>query len=197
MIAKYSSLKGKSILFAIVAGLAQSGLAFAADEVGVLALYRVHDATQYQAAVDQFERPGGSRGCSIRLEGTVSGTKGPVMVPNAERFLLLDCETTLLTDMSGGAMLRPLRETVEDMVVIEGELRVLDASDEPSSSERAYTLKLSRYNDSDPKGREDDFSSLNRDASTREHAFHTEAMIDVAHASGIRVGGGNDRSLDV
>jgi hypothetical protein len=106
-------------------------------------------------------------------------------LPKAERFLLLQCETPLLRDRAGRAALQPLRGNVTEWVVAEGDLMLLDGFSAQIDPDRAYVLKLSRYNNSDPDGRDHDLSALGRDAASRAHAYRNEAVIAVSRAWGM------------
>ena len=185
MIAKCLTVNRKILLFGLALALAPVGPASAAAEpVGLLALYRVEDSMGYAQVLEQLGADLAAQGCAIRREGAISGANGPMTLPTADRFLILGCETALLEDRASRAALQPLRRAVAELVIAEGKLVLFE--DSPRiDPERAYVLKISRYNNTDPDARDRDLSALSRDASGRAHAYRNEAVIAVSRAWGM------------
>jgi len=181
---KYLNSIIKILITALPMAILGAGSALAEGDVGVLVFYRL--GASGEAAVErEIVALNGSDPCAVRQQGKVSGARGSMNLPEVERFLLLGCDRPLLGESVGGQAIERLGQKVENLIVVEGALTVFDDAPDSASSGRAYTLKLSRYNDSDPRSRADDLAALNRDASARPNAFHNEVVITAARASGI------------
>ncbi|MGI9590674.1 MAG: hypothetical protein ACR2P8_04845 [Myxococcota bacterium] len=151
----------------------------AASEVAVLGLFRAADPAAHAGALDALGSA--ASGCAIRRQGKVAGTRGPLALPEPNRFLLLRCQSSLLEDPAGLAAIEGLGG---ELVLLEGS--ALWSGDEPDASvaERAYVIKLSRFNEEAPGAREADLAAIGRDVSQRPHAYVNEAVISVARSRG-------------
>jgi len=151
--------------------LAGSGLA---EPVALLGLY--------EAAAPAAPTALAASGCSLRREGMLQGARGGLALPAANRFVLLECEASLLSSPDGAGGLPGFGATP---VWIEGALAERAGLDAAAAPGRAYVIKLSRYNDADPAGRERDVAAINALAAKRENGFRNEAVIAVSRASGV------------
>lgn len=152
-----------------------------AGEVGLLGFFQVSDGAAYSNALEGIEAATAPSGCTVRRQGELSGTRGPLSLPEVNRFLLLQCESKVLA--SGQGALEPLAQQKE-FVLLEGEARFAE-EDASAVAERSYVVKLSRFNDGPPDVREKALASIGRDVAARSHAYQDEAVIEVDRAWGI------------
>ncbi len=165
----------------LVLAIALAGLLAApalANEVGLLGLYEAGDAS----ALAELESGLSQHGCSLRREGAVLDANGPLELPAAERFVLLECHMSLLASGMGSSALQPLGA---DVVWLEGALTGSSGLSAPTEPGRSYLIKLSRYNDSAPEDRDRDVAAINMEAATRPNGFRNEAVIAVTRTSGV------------
>ena len=155
----------------------------AAAEVAVLGLFRATDPVAYAGALDALDSA--APGCAIRRHGKVAGTRGPLALPALDRFLLLRCEASLLGDPAGLAALETLAPRGSELVVLEGGARWSEDPPDAAVAERAYVIKLSRFNEAEPDAREADLAALGEDVAERPHAYVNEAVISVARSRGV------------
>ncbi len=182
----HQSLISKAGICSLVAaiGPAPAGASIAED-VGLLGLFRVSDPAAYSQALMEIESSTAAFGCAIRRHGKLSGTQGPLALPDVNRFLLLKCEAPLLAGRAGRAALQPLAGRTSDFVLLEGNAR-WSADDLGSAvNERAYVIKLSHFNNRAPDARDDTLASVGHDVAARPHAYQNAAVIAVDRAWGI------------
>ena len=181
MFPKSLILKTQLCVFVVATQLA-AGSVEAAQEVGVLAMYKVSDSEKFDRAVKRLHSSVIEHGCRIRREGELSGTRGSLPLPDLDRFLLLQCETSM---HSGRANMEfeSLEPHTSEQVLLSGPSIFTD--DVSDVSKRSYVIKLSQFNNKAPVERDQDLASLGTDAASRPHAFRNETVIDVDHTVGI------------
>lgn len=177
MLCKYSTHNRNISILATILAVLFAAPAFA-HEVGLLGLYRAGNAT----AIAELESGLSQHGCSLRREGAVVDANGPLKLPAAERFVLLECHMSMLGSDTSRSALQPLGA---DVVWLEGALTGSSGLAAPTEPGRSYVIKLSRYNDNAPADRDRDVAAINLDAATRANGFRNEAVIAVTRTSGV------------
>ena len=151
-------------------------------EVGVLAMFQVSNLAGYELALDRLGPTLAEHGCSILREGPLSGTRGPLNIPESDRFLLLGCKSSLLAG-HGNAAFDSLAPHAEASLLLEGGSTWSDG--DSAIAQRVYTIKLSQFNNTMPEQRDQDLASIGSEAASRPHAWSNELVIAVDRAWGI------------
>jgi hypothetical protein len=153
-----------------------------AGEIGVLGLIEVSDPAGYELALDRLGSSLAEHGCTIRRGGSVSGTRGSLELPESNRFLLLQCDASLLAG-PGSKAFASLAPHAKARVLLEG--GSVWSSGDSVVAERVYAIKLSQFNNHEPELRNQELASLGSDAASRPHAWVNESVIAVDRAWGI------------
>lgn len=154
--------------------------------LGILALYQMDDTQKYQQALQTLEQTLTQQNCQLRREGKIAGVKGKLDLNQTNRFLFLTCDSALLKNKTTRALLNPLQNTTNHLVLIEGELTLSEAmKPAPVGKNRSYILKISYYNNVNPDRRDDDFTHIGQLKSQRPNHYQSEASINVSRAIGI------------
>ncbi|QDG76518.1 hypothetical protein [Labrenzia sp. PHM005] len=147
----------------------------ASDKVGVFALYSAEKGVS-QSAFD-------NTGCSLTRQGAIVARQGNLDLPDANRFVLLNCNGPQLS--GGGA--KGLLANLEAPLILEGGLEFFE---EPVKSDevknRQYLLKVAYYNNKDINARDADLKAIGNIVEPLEDRYHNELFIDVHRASGVR-----------
>lgn len=178
------------ILSVVILGFSPSGVARAVD-IGILGLYSLHDGESPVEVLGRLGSELADRGCSLRRQGRIDGTNGPLTLPDVERFVVVECKTSLLESAGGRAALQRFENTAKSagkartVVWLEGVLTQSEGLAAETNPDRAYTIKLSRYTDGASAIRDREVAAISEDASRRRNAFRNEAVIAVSRTTGI------------
>ncbi len=183
---KTTAVKSQKIVFAMIGGLslvvAMSGNALAQEPIGVLGLYKAEKPT----AVRFDEGKISSLGCALKRQGVIAGAQGNISIDQPNRFVLLNCDGSLLRDIGRHAMFNALAGEVKANVILEGP--IVDLADnigEGKIEDREYIFKISYYNNKDIDGRSKSLANINQRVSKLSDKYVTESFIRVTHASGM------------
>jgi hypothetical protein len=171
----------KLTIFSTAMGIASQSSG-APGEIAVLAMIQVSDPAGYEQALAPLGSSLAERGCSVRRDGSLSGTRGPLELPESNRFLLLECKSSLLAG-PGSAAFESLAPHAEVRVLLEGGSTWSDG--DSAVTQRVYTIKLSEFNHDRPGQRDRELASIGSEAALRPHAWVNESVIAVDRAFGI------------
>lgn len=183
---KTNIVKRKPSIFAVVSGLGLALMvcssALAHEPIGVLGLYKPENPQ----AVHFDEGKVASLGCELKREGMIGGAQGEIGIDQPNRFVILTCEGSLLTNTSKRAAFNSLAGNVKANVILEGPIVDLPNSVGDGDVEgREYILKISHYNNKDIGGRSKSLANIDHRISTLSDKYITESFIGVTHASGM------------
>lgn len=175
------------LCFAVAAiGPIPETLAAEALPSGVLGLFAVKDSEAFDAALLAFSRDIESRGCAVRRVGTIEGQNGDMDIAEPNRFVVLDCTVPLLRHAETRAVFKALDAAADRVALLEGEAENFPAEQSAApATQRAYVLKLSRYTNDDPDGRDRDLAGIRAVAATRADRWRREIFLTVSHAVGM------------
>jgi len=167
----------------MISGCASTYKPISAHEpIGVLGLYK----SESPETVRFDERKIASLGCALKREGLIGGVQGNIGIDQPNRFVLLTCNGSLLTDIDKHAMFNALAGNVTANVVLEGPIVDLPNSiGDGKIEDREYILKISHYNNKDIDGRSKSLANIDRHTSALSDKYVTESFIGVTHASGM------------
>ncbi len=169
-------------IFALASGSALSET----PSHGVLALLQVRDTASYDNQLSGFEEKTQAMDCSILREGPVVAEDGDINLDQPNRFIYLDCQVPLLGTPSGRNLITELGRGSAYVAAMEGTKLFHDTAPlSKQAGERAYILKVSHYNNSNPNKRDQDLSSLGEIVLPRADAYQQEAFIGVTQAYGM------------
>lgn len=191
-------VKSKNIVLATMSGfglvLAISGGAFAYEPIGVLGLYKVETPgllglykVETPEAVQFDEGKINSLGCQLKREGMIKAAQGSIGIDQPNRFLLLTCDGSILTDIGKHAMFNALAGNERATVILEGP--IINPSKNNGNGkieDREYILKISHYNNKNIDSRSMSLENLNDYTSTLAGKYIIESFIGVTHASGMQ-----------
>lgn len=171
---------------AVAIGSITGALAADSSSSGVLGLFTVKDGAAFDSAILAFSRDIESRGCVVRRVGTIGGQNGNMEIAAPNRFLVLDCATPMLRRAETRAVFKILDGATDRMALLEGEAETFPAEQSATpAAERAYVLKLSRYTNKDPDGRDRDLADIRAVAAGRADRWRREVFLTVSHAVGM------------
>ncbi|MEH6630673.1 MAG: hypothetical protein V7776_07600 [Halopseudomonas aestusnigri] len=164
-----------------------SGLAIAeTPSHGILALLGVSDTASYDNLLSSFEEKAQSMNCAILREGPVVAEDGDIDLDQPNRFIYFDCETSLLGSSIGRDFLADLGKGSDYIAAMEGTPFFQDtASFKRNAGERSYILKVSHYNNSNPKKRDLDLAHLGETVQPRADAYQLETFVGTTQAYGM------------
>ncbi|WP_282610662.1 hypothetical protein [Pelagibius sp. Alg239-R121] len=127
------------------------------------------------------------QGCTLWQRGSLVGAQGNLDIGSPGRFVLLDCSEPVLSGAESYAALAPLFDADESLRAVEGPLlfRTADEASDDKHVERDYVLKISHYNNRDPKARNEDLEQINSIAGGRKNTWKTEGFIAGLRAVGM------------
>ncbi len=178
--------KSTKLAFALAGGLGlaltSSGGALADGPFGVLGLYNVENPE-----VVRFDDENvASLGCELRREGMIAGAQGGIGIDQPNRFVLLTCDSSILSDTGRRAKFNTLAENTIADVVLEGPIADMPgASGGGEITDRQYILKISYYNNRDIDGRARALADIDVFTSALPDRYIVESFIGVNHASGM------------
>lgn len=185
MNAKLRDSKSTKFIFALVGGLglalATGGGAVADGSTGVLGLYSVEDPEAVRFDDEKIV----SLGCELKREGLVAGALGDIGIEQPNRFVLLACDGSILSDTGRHARFNALAENATADVVIEGPIADMPGGSAGKIADRQYILKISHYNNRDIDGRASALANIDAFTSTLPDRYIIESVIGVAKASGM------------
>lgn len=180
-----TTISAAALAAAVAFALAGSATPARAGEVGVFGFYQVKDAGRYSEVLKALEGSLGGRGCAVRREGEIATTDGSLNVDKPNRFLLVECTGPLLAARATRALFGPLEAVTSHLVLAEGKLqRFADGFSAPGVG-RAYLIKVSHYNDRNPKQRDRELAAIQQRVETRSDRYQNEAIITPSRALGM------------
>lgn len=150
------------------------------------AMLLLHAEAQ-DAAVDAALPDLAARGCNQWRRGAVAGMQGNLDIGAPARFVLFACRAEILHNAERRQALAAVLAAGKDAIAVEGPL-VLggpDATGPGAPGGRAYVLKISRYNNTDPDRRDSDLDSIDKQAAGRADAWKMEAQVAGLRAVGM------------
>ncbi len=153
---------------------------------GILGFYQIDNTSKYHQALQTLEQTLMKQNCHLRREGNIADTKGKLDINQPNRFLLLMCDSVLLKSNTTRALLNPLKNVTNHLVLFEGELTLSETMEPaPVGKDRSYIFKMSYYNNLNPDQRDNDFARIDQLKSQRPNHYKSEASIHVSRAIGI------------
>lgn len=123
-------------------------------------------------------------GCTVARQGDIVKRQGNMELPDATRFALVSCDSEQLGQKGYADQLFAHADPV---IMVEGGLKFLsENADAPGANKRSYIMKLSHYNNVDPKAREADFNALGKAVDGLADQYQAEAFVDVRRAVGMQ-----------
>lgn len=128
------------------------------------------------------------QGCTVWRRGFVAGAQGNLDIGSPDRFAMFICTSEILHNAQHRSALASILGAGTDVTAVEGFVLSRGAEETGSGAidERAYVLKISYYNNSDPDGRERDLSRINAMAAERADAWKTAAIVSGVAAIGMK-----------
>jgi hypothetical protein len=166
------------VLMSATSAFAQNNVA----PIGVMGLFNAENPTTVTLDTAVLA----ALGCSVRRSGAIGAAQGDIGIEQPNQFVLLACETSVLSDMSLRAHLAELAPSSETLAILEGDLFDFPIQGAESViSDRQYVFKISYYNNDDIDTRDTDLSALTAKAEAIEDTYITEAFVGVNHAVGM------------
>ncbi len=160
--------------------------AASAQTTGVMALFQSTDDA-HKATIEKLEGMAKTQGCALRREGKILGAQGNYDLKEVNAFFFLECETVLLEKEDSQKLIDGLQKSTENLMLVEGPVSQFgEFALSKSGVNKSYIIKLSDYNNTNPKKRDMDVKSLGEIAQTRNHHYKTEAFVRITNAHGMK-----------
>lgn len=184
------SLQCRVCVFLVFVGIsvtpALPSAAAEASPIGVLGLFTAKNGAAFEAALAPFAIDISGFGCAIRRSGSILAQDGDMDIAEPNRFVVLDCAAPLLSQAETRAVFKSLNAVAEQVALLEGAAENFPAEQSASAiARRDYILKLSRYTNKDPDGRDRDLMGLRAAAAQRADHWRREVFLTVFHAVGM------------
>ncbi len=178
------NLGNKAIAASALALLLISNVA-SAQTTGVMGLFQSSNEA-FPNTIKNLESLAKTQGCALRREGKVLGAQGNYDLKEVNAFFFLECETTLLTKEGSQILIGGLEKSTENLMLVEGPVSQFgEFALSNSGVNKSYIIKLSDYNNANPKKRDMDVKALGEVAQTRKHHYKTEAFVRITNAHGL------------
>ena len=116
----------------------------------------------------------------------IAGAQGDIGIDQPNRFVLLACDGTILSDIDKHARFNALVENAPADVILEGPIADMpDGVGNGNVDERQYIFKISYYNNRDIDGRTIDLANIDAFTSALPDRYIVESFIGVNKASGM------------
>ncbi len=157
-----------------------------AQTTGVMGLFQ-SSSEALPNTIKKLESMANAQGCALRREGKILGAQGNYDLKEVNAFFFLECETTLLTKESSQILIGGLEKSAENLMLVEGPVNQFgEFALSKSGVNKSYIIKLSDYNNLNPKKREIDVNKLGAMAQSRKHHYKTEAFVRITNAHGMK-----------
>lgn len=158
-----------------------------AETSGVLGIFQSDNHSDYQKTINKLEHQLNGLNCILRREGKIVKVQGEYELQQVNQFFFLECESSILSKNITDSWLVQLNKTTKNLAILEGAFLDLNRDLMTSSgTERAYIIKLSDYNNANPKQRDIDLSEIDKMVKTREHKYTNEAAFSINDAYGMK-----------
>ena len=157
-----------------------------AQTTGVMGLFQ-SSGDAHKPTIEKLEGMAKTQGCALRREGKILGSQGNYDLKEVNAFFFLECETALLEKPSTQSLITSLNKVTENLMLVEGPVSQFgEFALSNSGVNKSYIIKLSDYNNANPKKREIDVNKLGAMAQSRKHHYKTEAFVRITNAHGLK-----------
>jgi len=178
----YSKKTISSIISGSLLILFASSASAQSTSIGVLGLFDLEQPSSVSISDNAIARTG----CHIDRHGKINGEQGDIDIDEPNYFVLLKCESSVLTAPDKRTAFAKLIKSENAPVIMEGNMvDIPTANSAAPNSNRQYILKISRYNNKDITGRDTDLKHLSELTRKLPDTYITERMIGINYASGM------------
>ncbi|MFT5163262.1 MAG: hypothetical protein ACI9FJ_001848 [Alteromonadaceae bacterium] len=157
-----------------------------ASNIGLVGFYQVDNDKSYSKTLTELDKSAVGQGCAVRREGPIAGVQGNLDSEKANRFFVMECQSSVLQTNASQHIFNGLSSVVKNLSIVEGDLNKFGQSSLIDKGEnRSYLIKLSYYNNKNVNKRNKDLAMMGMNGSSRANHYKTEAFIDVTKAQGM------------
>ena len=169
-------MKKTALLLAGAAALISLSPTVLAEGVtGLFISLKADDVQAYKQWRDTTQSTFQAHSCVPFRSGKLVGGQGTLKWGDSDHFSLMKCKSPVLVDLVDKGFISKLSAITDDLNLTEGNLNIL--SDKVPTEESEYLIKVSYFNNLNPKARQDNLATIDASARKIENAWIDDAIL--------------------
>ena len=176
-------MKNVLLLAGAVAIFSLPHAVFADGATGLFVSLKVNDAKAYKQWRDTSRSTFQAHGCVPFRSGKLVGGQGTLKWGDSDHFSLMTCKSPVLADLVDKGFISKLSTITDDLSLTEGNLTIL--SNEMPSVNSEYLIKVSYFNNLNPKARQNSLAKIDSRARKTRDAWIDDATLEPRASVGV------------
>ena len=154
--------------------------------LGVVGLYHADNKNSQDDTLKEVFDLANRHKCSIMRNGDILDQKGKSLKIEANQYFIAKCDITALDKNTLLNWADELKKHVSNVVLLEGNMDIPNIlASENKSSERSYIIKISHFNNLNPKQRNVDLKHLGELVSKVAPKYNVESQLHITNTYGM------------
>ena len=171
------------LLAGVVALTSLPHMVFAESITGLFISLKVNDANAYKQWRDISRETFQAHSCIPFRSGKLLGGQGTIEWGKSDHFSLLTCKSPVLADLVDRGFISKLSTITDDLNLTEGKLNIL--SNKIPSENAEYLVKVSYFNNLNPRARQNSLTNINSNAKKTKNAWTDDAILEPKASVGV------------
>jgi len=177
-------MKKTVVLLAGVAALISLPQAVLGEDVtGLFISLKLNDVKAYKQWRDISRSTFQAHSCVPFRSGKLVGGEGTLKWGDSDHFSLMKCQSPVLADLVDKGFISELTAITDDLNLTEGNLSVL--SDKVPAEQSEYLIKVSYFNNLNPKARQKSLAKIDSSARKTKNAWVDDAILQPRASVGV------------